>query len=182
MRVKLTEGEQAVAWEKHFRGGQGLECYFKVLEFISHYELFSIEENNAARRIAEEIEAKWPENPWGYICMGWVHWADLILGSTKSPKESFGKAMELVQKALAMDDSISLAHCLLSSLYLIRREHDKALAEGERAVALDPGGAIAHEYYALESALLELLQELFLWLKKQSDSTRTVPYFVGHRL
>ena len=57
--------------------------------------------------------AKWPENPWGYICMGWVHWADLILGSTKSPKESFEKAMELVQKALAMDDSISNAHSLL---------------------------------------------------------------------
>ena len=80
--------------------------------------------------------------------MGWVHWADLILGSTKSPKESFEKAMELVQKALAMDDSISNAHSLLSPLYLIIREHDKAIAEGERAVALDPGGAVAHESYA----------------------------------
>jgi adenylate cyclase len=148
MRVKLTEGEQAVTWEKHFRGEQGLECYFMVMEFISHFELFSIEGNNTARRIAEEIVAKWPENPWGYLAMGQVHWADLILGSTKSPRESFGKAMELAQKALAMDDSIPHAHCLLSSLYLIIREHDKALAEGERAVALDPGGAFAHEYYA----------------------------------
>jgi adenylate cyclase len=37
----------------------------------------------------------------------------------------------------------------LSDLYSIRREHDKAVAEGERAVALDPNGAFAHEYYAL---------------------------------
>ena len=44
MRVKLTEGEQAVAYEKHFRGEQGLECYFKVMEWLSHFELFSIEE------------------------------------------------------------------------------------------------------------------------------------------
>ncbi len=148
MRVKLTEGEQAVAWEKHFRGEQGLECYFKVMEWIHYAELWTIEDMNSARRIAEEIVAKWPENPWGYICMGWVHWADLVFGSTKSPKESFEKAMEPVQKALAMDDSISLAHSLLGRLYLIIRDHDKAIAEGERAVALDPGGGMAHESYA----------------------------------
>ena len=35
-----------------------------------------------------------------------------------------------------------------SSLYLIIREHDKAIAESERAVALDPGGAVAHQSYA----------------------------------
>ena len=148
MRVKLTEGEQAVAYEKHFRGKQGLECYLKVMEWLNYLELCSIEGNNAARRIAEELVAKWPENPWSYISWVGSTWVDLMLGSTKSPKESFEKAMELVQKALAMDDSISNAHSLLSALYLIIREHDKAIAEGERAVALDPGGAVAHESYA----------------------------------
>ena len=46
----------------------------------------------------------------------------------------------MAQKALAMDDSIPDAHALLGWFYILKREHDKAIAEGERAVALDPSG------------------------------------------
>jgi adenylate cyclase len=147
MRVKLTEGEQAARYDKHFRGKQGLEESMKVMEWLTHYELMSIEGNNAARRIAEELVAKYPENPWSYICMGWVHRADFSLGTTKSPQESLEKAMELAQKALAMDDSIANAHCLICNIYTLKGEHDKAIVEGERAVALEPGGADAHAIY-----------------------------------
>ncbi|MCJ7784032.1 MAG: tetratricopeptide repeat protein, partial [Desulfobacterales bacterium] len=58
------------------------------------------------------------------------------------------KGIEMVQKALAIDDSTSMAHALLCALYICKRENDKAIAEAERAVALDPGGAFAHEWYA----------------------------------
>jgi adenylate cyclase len=148
MRLKLTDGEQAVKYEKHLRGKQGLEVHMKVMECYTYFSLMSIEGNTVARRIAEELVANYPENPWSYLSMGWVIWMDLMLGFTKSPRESFREAMGLVQKALAMDDSISNAHCLLGYLYTSIREHDKAIAEGERAVALDPGGAVAHEAYA----------------------------------
>ncbi len=40
------------------------------------------------------------------------------------------------------------AHGLLGSIYSHKREYDKAIAEGERAVALDPNGALANEFYA----------------------------------
>jgi tetratricopeptide (TPR) repeat protein len=41
-----------------------------------------------------------------------------------------------------------MAHSLLCTLYSRKREYDKAITEGERAVALDPSGAFAHEVYA----------------------------------
>ena len=47
-----------------------------------------------------------------------------------------------------MDDSVPNAHSLLSDLYVMKRDYDRAIAEGERAVALDPNGAMAHEVYA----------------------------------
>jgi adenylate cyclase len=148
MQVKLTEGEIPSGEEKYFRGKQGLDCYLKVWEASYYFLLLSIEGNNKARRIAEEIVTRWPENPYGYLTLGWVYRMDLLSGSTKSPRESLEKAMELVQKALAIDDSIPSAHGLLSSIYSNRKEFDKGIAEGERAVALDPNGALAHEWYA----------------------------------
>ena len=79
-----------------------------------------------------------PENPLGYLRLGWVYWFDYYLGNTKTPRETIEKGMEMARKVLAIDESIASAHGLLSNLYAIKREYDKALAEGERAVALEP--------------------------------------------
>jgi adenylate cyclase len=147
-QVKLTEGGQVGRPEKYFKGKQGLDCYLKLTEASGYYERWNIEDNNLARRMIEEAIAMCPENPMGYVHLGWVYHHDYWLGSTKSPRESIEKAIELVKKALAMDDSIAGAHALLSSLYLPKREYEKAVAEGERAVALNPGGTSVLVNYA----------------------------------
>jgi adenylate cyclase len=149
MQVKLPLVNLPSTSEKYFKGKQGLDCYLKVLEGGHYLQVVSFEGNNTARRIAEEIVASWPENPFGYLYLGWVCMADVFYGSTKSSQESLEKAMELAQKALAMDDSLSGTHCLLVDIYLSKREYDKAIAEAEQALALDPNGSGANEYYAL---------------------------------
>jgi len=149
MQVKLTEGEQAVTYGKYFSGKQGLDCYLKILEGLNYLSRATIEDHNVARRIAEEAIAMCPENPFGYLNLAGFHRLDYYFGTTKSPRETIEKAIELAQKALSVDDSIPRAHALLSDFYSIKGEHDKAIAEGERAVALDPNGAFVHEFYAL---------------------------------
>jgi adenylate cyclase len=148
IRVKLTDGEQASIAEKHFAGKHGLDCYLKVMEATGIRLRFNIEDNNLARRMIEEAIAMCPENPMGYVALGWVYRTDYVLGNTKSPQETIEKGIELAQKALAMDDSIFGAHAILSYLYQAKGEHDKAIAEGERAVALNPGGWTALNSYA----------------------------------
>ena len=63
-------------------------------------------------------------------------------------RETLEKAEELAKKALAIDDSIPIAHILLCFVYLCKKEYDKAIAEGERAVALDPSGSDSYSAYA----------------------------------
>jgi adenylate cyclase len=70
-------------------------------------------------------------------------------GSGMSPRVSIEKAIELAQKAIALDDAYAHPHGLLSFLYSIKMEYEKALAEGERAVALDPNGADVYAWYAI---------------------------------
>jgi adenylate cyclase len=84
-----------------------------------------------------------------YVLMGMVNQMEFWLGLGKSPRESIEKGIEWTQKALAIDDSMPFAHGLLGHFYCLKREYDKALAEGERAVALDPGGALTHLGYGM---------------------------------
>jgi adenylate cyclase len=147
-RVKLTEGERASSAEKYYRGKQGLDCYLKLTEANGIRQRWNIEDNNLARRMVEEAIVMCPENPMGYISLGWIYHYDYMLGNTKSPRETIEKGIESAQKALAMDDSIAGAHVILSYLYGDKGEHDKAIAEAERAVALNSGDWSAVATYA----------------------------------
>jgi adenylate cyclase len=138
-QVKLKTVGQIGGPEKYFKGKHGLNCYLKLMEARNYYTRETIEDNNLARRMIEEAIAMCPENPMGYMYLGWVYLRDLGFGNTKSPRETIEKINELSQKALAMDDSLAPAHALLGSFHLIKRQYDKAIAEGERAVALMPG-------------------------------------------
>jgi adenylate cyclase len=69
---------------------------------------------------------------------------DVWLKSSKSPKQSLGKAMELLQKAIALDDTYAEAYGRLGFLYSMTRQYDKAVEAGEKGVALSPNSAIAH--------------------------------------
>jgi adenylate cyclase len=84
-----------------------------------------------------------------YTLMAWVHLLEYWFGLGKSPRESIERGIELTQKVLAIDDSIASAHGMLCHFYTLKREHEKAIAEGERAVVLDPGGANAHLAYGM---------------------------------
>ena len=149
IRVKLTEGEQASRVDKYFKGGQGLDCYLKLLEGSNYIWGSNIKDTKVARRIVEEAIEMCPEVPMAYSMLGNVHQMEYWLGIGKSPRESIEKGIELAQKALAMDDSLPAAHCLLSNFYTLKREHEKAIAEAEWAVALDLGGAFAHLAYGM---------------------------------
>jgi len=148
-RVKVTEGEISSAYSKYYRGKQGFDCYLKLMEAAKYIERQNIEDNNVARRLNEQAISMCPENPVGYAQLSGVYMTDYQLGNTKSPRETLEKAEELAKKALAMDDSIPIAHIMLRAVYNYKREYDKAIAEGERAVVLDPSGSAAYSQYAI---------------------------------
>jgi adenylate cyclase len=148
IQVKLTEGEQGAGYGK-WRGKESVDCYLKMLEGFKVYHGWNIESARETRRIAEETLAMCPEAPGSYFLMACVYLQELFLGIATSPQESAEKGIEMAQKAIAMDDSMADAYGILALLHMLIRDYDKAIAEAERGVALAPGGAWAHHFYAM---------------------------------
>jgi tetratricopeptide (TPR) repeat protein len=146
VQVQVTSGELSPQG-KHYKGKQGLDCYLKYLEGFYYQGRQTVEATNTARRLAEEAIALCPQAPGPYSLLGWVNLNDYWLGSTRSPRESLDKAITLMQKAISLDDNIAEFNASLSRFYAINREYEKAVAEGQRAVALNPGGALVLVYY-----------------------------------
>jgi adenylate cyclase len=143
LQVQLTEGEHARLWAK---GTDNLEAYLKSLRARELY-LISTKENNAlAQRFAEEAIALDPEYAPPYHVLSVTHFQDILLGTTKSPEQSMKRAFELIQKAIALDDSYALAHGWLGILYLWSMKYDEAIMEAQKGVALDPNGAHGYLY------------------------------------
>jgi len=54
------------------------------------------------------------------------------------------KAFEMAQKVLSMDEFNADAYALLGSVYMVMKQHDKAIAAGKRSIELQPNGAMVH--------------------------------------
>jgi len=141
LEVKLTEGEQARLRSK---GPGNLEAYLKGLKALAYVRRQNKEANILARQEAEEAIALAPKHPALYVLLAATHIADLWYGSSTSPLISFAQATKSLNKAISIDKGNSDAYMVLGNLYLMKREHDKAIAAGQRAIALNPNGADAY--------------------------------------
>jgi len=143
LQVQLTEGEHARLWAK---GTDNLEAYLKSLRARELYLTQTKENNELARRIAEEAIALDPEYAPPYHVLSVTHYQDILFGTTKSPQQSMKQAFELIQKAIALDDSYALAHGWLGFLLAYSRKYDESIMEAQKGVALDPNGAHGYLY------------------------------------
>ena len=164
MQVKLTEGEQACAWLK--RGSGNLEAYEKGMKGMEYFRRFSPEGNVQSRKMFEEGIVLDPETPGNYVMMGWTHLVDILQGSTNAPDRSMEQAADLARKALQLDESQADAHALLGYVHLLKRDYDRAIAEGERAVSLNPNYADAHAWLAMILTSAGKPNEAIVMIKK----------------
>ena len=142
--VKLTYGEGGVI---HGKGTSNLDAYIKFLKARDLILQYNRESNFEARQLAEEVIRLDPNFPSGYHALAVVINLDVWLGISKSPKESFTKAIKLEQKALSLDDEYAQSHAHIGILYVMIGDYERGIAEGKRAVEIAPNLADAHAYF-----------------------------------
>jgi adenylate cyclase len=145
MQIKLTMGEQARLWEGQTTSIQAFDKFARGQEYLFR---FNEKDNKQARHFFKEAINIDKGYTLAYIMLGFTYVLDLMYRWSKAPIESFEYAEKNVEKSLALNDSIDLAHSLLGFIYLFKRQHDEAIKAGERAIELNPNGAHAHALLA----------------------------------
>jgi TolB-like protein/Flp pilus assembly protein TadD len=143
LNVKLTDGEQA---RLRAKGINNIKAYLKWMKGREYFLRLNRDDNVMARQLAQETIALDPNGSNGYFLLAWTYLMDIFYGATKSPGKSIEKASELVQKTVALDDSLFMNYLLLGYICNLKRQHEKAIAQYERVIDLNPNVAAAYAW------------------------------------
>jgi adenylate cyclase len=140
LEVKLTEGEAARVSRRQTENTEAYELFRRGLE---HQRRATKTDNDQARRLFEKAVAVDPSFADAWCFLGYTHQEDWYFGWSENATQSLEQATTLAQKAIALDDSSPCPYMLLETIHLWRRDYEKAIAYGEKAVALEPNHADA---------------------------------------
>jgi TolB-like protein/Tfp pilus assembly protein PilF len=170
LAVKLVGGEI----ERIRSGTQNLEAWTYFRKAIKQLRRFDMEGFLKARDLSKKVIELDPDFPGGYYMLCWTYALTVRMGWSKSPREDLKRAEELVNKCLAMNDSDPHAHNLLGFIYLGRRQYDKAIKQGQRAVSLAPSIADSHAYLADSLRLAGRAEEA---IGEMTKAMRLAPFY-----
>ncbi len=137
LEVKLTEGEQEQMARRYT---ENLEAYDYFLRGRAYYARATKETTAQAREMFERAVELDPSFAGAYAILSHTHFRDWR-NQWSEDTQALERAFEAAKKAVALDDSLPLAHTYLAWVYVFRKQYEEAIAEGKRAIALDPNFA-----------------------------------------
>jgi adenylate cyclase len=150
LKLQLTLQEQGFIVRKTTDNLEAYDAFLRGVEYLWR----STKEGNAqARQLFEKAVALDPQYAEAYAWLAQTYWLEWAWRWSADP-QTLERALALAHQALTLDDSLPIAHTRLSGIYAQKQQYEQALAEGERAIALDPNNAdsYAHQAEALTVA------------------------------
>jgi adenylate cyclase len=158
--LEFKLGERGIPEWARTQGTDNLEAFDDVLRG-AYYGWSETQEGNAKARAmyqkAIELDPKYADADvgvaWTYFMDAWAGWVEpsnefaveAHPDVVKSQERALERASDLVQKAIALDDSLPRAYQLLSQIDVYKGGHyDRGIADAERAISLDPNSAFGY--------------------------------------
>jgi TolB-like protein len=181
LQVKLTKGEQI---RNRFKGTSDLRVFMHLVKSWDYFHRANIESSALSRKEAQAAISLDPDNAMAHVLLGASYLHGLYLGSCDPVILCFGRATEAVRKALSLDKNNSDAALLASQIYVIKKEHDSAIAAAMRSVSLNPNSAEAYAFLGYTLYLSGRYEEGIEYVKK-ALRLNPVPHsiylqFLGH--
>jgi adenylate cyclase len=121
-----------------------VEAYNIFLQGREHALLHTRSGNIEARSLLGRALSITPNFAAALGFLALTHVIDYINGWGDLPEDSLKTGLEIAQRAIQVDEEEAQGHFALAVALLWHREHDKALVEARRCVALAPNSAEGH--------------------------------------
>jgi adenylate cyclase len=139
LALKLTEDEQQRLLHKYTANIEAYDYYLRGVEYFPISRLTK-EKNILARQMLKNAIDLDPKFAAAYALLSLTHSQEWIMGWSQDP-QSLEHAFELARLAVALDETLPLGHAILGEVYLMKKEHEKAIHEQKKAIALSPNDA-----------------------------------------
>jgi len=141
---QLNRAEQARALR---RTPDRLDAWDLSLKALWHIRRANRKDYDEAHALLERALALDPTSSHAHSILALWQFVVALLGWTKDPPNALLATLRTAQEAVALDDGDWLAHALLGiALLWTRRDYDRAVAEEERALALNPSAALSYQF------------------------------------
>jgi adenylate cyclase len=144
LEIQLTEGEQA---RYRLKDPGNVNAFMKFLKALEYWRAHNKESNIKARRDTEEAVSLVPDYAEAYVLLAMTYIFDLWYG-IDNPIISLAQASKFIKKAISLDDKNPDAYIVLSSLFVMRKQHENSITASKKAVLLNPNGADAYLHLA----------------------------------
>jgi adenylate cyclase len=135
-RVAQIEQRRALA-----KPTNNLEAYEYVLRARPALQRPDRAEVVNARALFRRAIALDPNYAAAYSGLAETYHLAIVMGWAESPSETLGRAEELANKALRLDESDVRAHIILGRVHVFHQQYEQAKAEMDRAIAVNPNDA-----------------------------------------
>ncbi len=138
LAVELTDKEKAGRKTREHTGSLQAHEYF--LRGRQHLERFTTGDTAKAKRLFEKAIELDPKHAQALIALGRLHYNEWEIWG-KARDKNLARALELGQKAVAVDDTLAGPHLLLSQVYRFLQQQKQSQVELNKALALEPRDA-----------------------------------------
>jgi adenylate cyclase len=141
LAVNLTQGEAQRLRRRGTASVEAYETWLRARELLSRSTREAIAQAKAMYRRAIEIDPNFAA-PHAGLSLATI--SDYVSDWAADPEEALDEAERWARRALELDDQEPVSHMALGNVMLWRRNHDGALDECRRMIALDPNFAQGH--------------------------------------
>ena len=161
--VRLVLGEGVRFSANEFSKIETYDLYLQGTELFFRFDKAANANVRILNRKAQDLE---PRNAVLIAALGWAHLIDAGFGWVDDRAASLRQAEELARQAIAVDENHPSAYFLLSRIHGSRRQYEKAIAAGRRAVELAPGDSDSNAHLALTMLNAGNTAEALVQIKK----------------
>jgi adenylate cyclase len=141
LAVNLTQGEAQRLRRRGTASVEAYETWLRARELLSRSTREAIAQAKAMYRRAIEIDPNFAA-PHAGLSLATI--SEYVSDWAADPQEALDEAERWARRALELDDQEPVSHMALGNVMLWRRNHEGALAEFGRMIALDPNFAQGH--------------------------------------